>query len=162
MDIFEDIRTQLVIRVGLHDDEASITLKGHLLSEYLMNRIIQKKIKQSQKHLKSTYSKKIKLLETAGLITDEIIHNLQLLNTFRNRMVHELDVALPRSEMVFFKTDGAVMQVKPKKGRYPTRFYLKLLCHGVLTQLTNHMLFQLRVDPRWNASKRENSGIGLH
>jgi hypothetical protein len=151
MDIFKDIRTQLVIRVGFHDDEASITLKGHLLSEYLMNRIIEKKIKQSQKHVKSTYSKKLKLMETEGLLAEEIIHNLQLLNTFRNRMVHELDAAVHRSEMVFFKTDGSVMQVKPKKGRYPTRFYLKLLCHGVLTQLTNHMLFQLRVDPKWDA-----------
>ena len=46
-----------------------------------MNRIIEKKIKQSQKHVKSTYSKKVKLLETAGLLTDEIIRNLHLLDT---------------------------------------------------------------------------------
>jgi hypothetical protein len=149
MDVFEDIRTQLVIRARLHDDEASIALKGHLLSEYLLNRIISEKIAGAKKSNRITYSDKLKLLEKRGLLEEEVLNNLRLLNKFRNKMVHELDVSIRDNEMVFHKPNHEVLQVRPKKGRYPQRQYLRLLSHGVLTQLVNHMLLNLRVDPRW-------------
>ena len=154
MDFFEDIRTQLVIRARLHDDEASIALKGHLLSEYLLNRIISEKIAGAKKSVRSTYSNKLKLLQKLGLLEEEVLNNLQLLNKFRNKMAHELDVSIADNEMVFHKQNHEVMLVRPKKGHYPQRYYLRLLSHGVLTQLVNHMLLNLRIDPRWK--KRGN------
>ena len=36
-DITQDITLEFVVRVRLHDDEVAITLKGHLLIEYLIN-----------------------------------------------------------------------------------------------------------------------------
>jgi hypothetical protein len=148
MDIFEDITTQLVLRARLHDDEASITLKGHLLTEYLMDRIL--KVKATDKNYgSSTYSKKLKALEQRQLLPEEILNNLQLLNSIRNKMAHELDVSICKEDMIYYKTGGNKMSVKPKKGNYPQRYYLKLLCHGILAQMTNHMLINIKVDPRW-------------
>ena len=114
-----------------------------------MDRIIDEKVKESKRYKHATYSNKLKLMEKQGLLTEEILGNLRLLNALRNRMAHELDVNIDDSEMVFFKSNQETIRVKPKKGRYPQRYYLRLLSHGVLTQLTNHMLLQLKVDPRW-------------
>jgi hypothetical protein len=152
MDIFEDITVQLMLRAKLHDDAASITLKGHLLSEHLINRIIEERIRESKKYRHATYSQKLKLMEKHCLLTEEILKNLRLLNDFRNKMAHDLDVTIVNSEMVFFKPNKEIFLVKPKKGRYPQRFYLRLLCGGVLTQLRNHMLLQLKIDPRFRNS----------
>ena len=153
MDIFELMTGQLVLRARHHDDEASITLKGHLLSEYLIDRIIEERVKEAKKYRHTTYSGKLRLMEKQCLLPDEILKNLRLLNNFRNKMAHELDVTIDDSEMVFFKPDQEVFRVKPKRGRYPQRSYLRLLSHGVLSQLTNHMLLHLKVDPRWKNCK---------
>ena len=149
MDIFEDIRTQLVIRARIHDDEASIALKGHLLSEYLMNRIISEKISNTKNLNRITYSEKLKLLDKHGLLEDEILNNLKLLNKFRNRMAHELDIDIKNNEMIFHKPKNEVLSVRFKKVRFPQRKYLRLLSYGVLTQLVNHMLLNIKVDPSW-------------
>ena len=151
MDLFEDIRTQLVLRAKRHDDEASIALKGHLLTEYLINRIIEDKLGWSRKYDRYSYSKKLDEMEVKSLLPQEIVGNLRLLNKVRNKMAHELDVIIEASEMLFFKSKNKPMIVNPKRGRYPQREYLRLLSHGVLTQLTNHMLLQLKVDPRWKS-----------
>ncbi len=148
MDVFKHITMQLVIRVRLHD-EAAITLKGHLLSEYLLDRIIAEKLSDSRKSERSSYSQKLRLIEENGLLEDAILRNLRLLNGFRNRMAHKLDVCVDQAEMLFYNHNNEIVQIKPKKCRYPERRYLRLLCHGVLTQLTNHMLVRLKVDPRW-------------
>jgi hypothetical protein len=147
MDIFEDITTHFVIRAGRFDDEATITLKGHLLSEFLLNRIIEFKLGKN-KAKNTTYSNKLSLLEKHHLLPEETLLNLRLLNSFRNRLVHELDVSICKKEMIFHKPNKTVIKVKVKKGMYPQRYYLRLLCHGVLTQLRNHMLIVLKIDPR--------------
>ena len=149
MDIFEDIRTQLVVRARLHDDEASITLKGHLLTEYLMDRIVEEKLGRSNRKENASYAKKIEMLESAQLLPEATIANLKHLNKIRNKMAHELDVSVSKSSMLFWRDSDKPMHVIPKKGKYPERYYLRLLSHGILTQLINHMLVHLSVDPRW-------------
>jgi len=155
IDIFEEIRSQFILRARLHDDEASIILKGHLLSEYLLNRIINEKISAPKKTKRITYSQKIRLLEKHCLLTEDIISNLRLLNNFRNKLAHELDASIGYDEMIFHKPNYEIILIKPKKARYPKRKYLRLLSYGVLSQLTNHMLHNLKVDPRW---KNEPAG----
>jgi hypothetical protein len=147
MDTFEDITFLFVLRSGRFDDEAAITLKGHLLSEYLLNRIIESKLGLN-KTKNITYSKKLYLLKKYYLLPEEILLNLRLLNSFRNRLVHELDVSISEKEMIFHKPDKKVLKVKIRKGMYPQRYYLRLFCHGVLNSLRNHMLLFLKVDPR--------------
>lgn len=149
MDILEDIRTKFILRARLHDDEASIVLKGHLLSEYLLNRIIDEKVPSSNKIKKVTYYRKLKIMEEKDFLTPEIIKNLCLLNSFRNKLVHKLNITIEAKDMIFYKDNKTKILIKPKKGRYPQRYYLRLLCHGILTQLINCMLLKLRIDPRW-------------
>ncbi|MDE2179704.1 MAG: hypothetical protein KGJ40_02505 [candidate division NC10 bacterium] len=136
----------------MHDDELSIGLKGHLVTEYLLNRIINEKVKNPARKKDATYSQKLNLMKTNSLLPPKILMNLRLLNSFRNKLAHELDVSIENSEMVFYRTDHGRVIIKPKKGRYPERYYLRLLTHGVLTQLINHMLLELKVDPRWRNS----------
>lgn len=152
MEIFEDARLQFLLRARMHDDELSIGLKGVLVTEYLLNRIIDEKLRNPEKKRGASYSQKLNLMKTNSLLPDEILMNLRLLSSFRNKLAHELDVSIEYREMVFYRTDHGRVGIKPKKGRYPERYYLRLLTHGVLTQLINHMLLELKVDPRWRNS----------
>lgn len=147
MNIFEDIITHFVLRASRFDDEASIALKGHLLSEFLLNRIIESKLGQN-KIKNMTYSMKLCLLEKHHLLPEEMMLNLRLLNSFRNRLMHELDVSISKKEMIFYKPNKEIFKVRVKKGRYPQRYYLRSLCHGILTGLRNHMLIFLKIDSR--------------
>ena len=121
MEIFEDIRMQLVLRASRFDDEASIALKGHLLTEYLINRIIEDKLGWSRKYDRYSYSKKIDEVEGRNLLPEETIENLRLLNKVRNKMAHELDVTIEKSEMLFYKNRNEQILIKPKRGKYPQR-----------------------------------------
>ena len=152
MDIFEDARFQFLLRTKMNDDELSIGLKGNLVTEYLLNRIIDEKVKNPEKKKVTTYSQKLSLMKTNSLLPPEILMNLRLLNSLRNKLAHKLDVSIEDNEMVFYSTDYGRAIIKPKKGQYPERYYLRLLTHGVLTQLINHMLLALKVDPRWRNS----------
>lgn len=150
MDIWNDITMQLIMRIRRHDNEISIILKGHLLSEYLINLIIKEKIKGAKINDFVPYSKKLKLIEASGLLPKEILRNLRLLNSFRNKLTHNLDVTIDEKEMLFFKENESIICIKPKKGcRYPLRDYLKVFCGGSICQLRNHMIMQLKIDPTW-------------
>lgn len=147
MDIFEDIIMHFVMRARRADDEIAITLKGHLLSEYLLDRILESRF-EPNKTKDLTYARKLSLLEKHSFLPEELLLNLRLLNSFRNRLSHELDVSIGKEEMVFHKPNREVLKIKMKKVMYPERYYLRLLCHGVLIGLRNHMLLFLKVDPR--------------
>lgn len=146
---FEWASCQFVLRARLHDDEAAIILKGHLLIEYLLNQIIEKKLTTSTKLLKLNFSQKVKELCSRGLLSRPLQENIERLNRFRNKLVHQLDFSINREDMLFTKDSGEVMNVKPKKARYPERYYYRLLCGAIITVLTNHMLVNLKVDPRY-------------
>lgn len=122
-------------------------MKGHLLSEYLLDRILESKLgPNSTKN--ASYSGKLYLLEKHHLLPEELLLNLRLLNSFRNRLAHELDVSIGKDEMIFHKPNREILMVKVKKGMYPQRYYLRSLCLGILTGLRNHMLLFLNIDPK--------------
>jgi len=140
---------EYVLRARLHDDEIAIVLKGHLLVEYLLNRIISERVSESKRLHNQTFSRKVLRLSKLGLIQGSLLENIGLLNGFRNRLAHQLDYMISREDMLFTRNDGKVIVIKPKRGKYPQRQYYRLLCHGILTQLINHMLTNLNVDPSW-------------
>jgi hypothetical protein len=149
LDIFQEIQTEFILRAHLHDDEMAIILKGHLLVEYLLNRIIRHHISKPEKAINFSFFKKLSILSEKGFVQGPLLDNIRRLNKYRNRLAHELDNFIKDEEMLFMRTDGEVIRVVPKKSKYPQRHYYRLLCHGILGQLTNHMLLELRVDPRW-------------
>ncbi len=114
-DIFQDITTEFVLRAGLHDDEMAIILKGHLLVEYLLNRIMRHHISKSEKALNLSFYKKVYILYEKEFIQSPLLDNLKRLNKFRNKLVHELDYFIKEDEMLFTRTDGKVIKVIPKK-----------------------------------------------
>lgn len=148
-DITQDVRTEYILRARLHDDEMAIVLKGHLLVEYLLNRIISEEVSECKTLLNQTFSRKVSRLSKLGFIQGSLLENIGRLNTFRNRLAHQLDYSVRREDMLFTRTDGKVIVMKLKRSKYPQRRYYRLLCHGILTQLINHMLVNLNVDPRW-------------
>ncbi len=145
---FEWVSGQFVLKARIHDDEASIILKGHLLVEYLLNRIIDTKLNISKRKT-ATFTKKVNMLYDKGLLTNPLHENIKRLNLFRNKLAHQLDYSIDSKDMLFTKTSGEVLKVKPKRGQYPERYYYRLLCHGVITLLSSHMLTKLKIDPRW-------------
>lgn len=152
MDIFADIRMQYLSRMGMHEDELGIVLKGHLFVEYLLNRIIKHKIVNSKKYLDLKFSQKVILLDKHKLIPIYIQQNIKRLNSFRNNYVHSLDYVAPEQELLYTKKPGENISIKSThyKGKYPHRHYYRILVNGVLTELTNHMLLNLKVSPFWN------------
>jgi hypothetical protein len=66
IDLSGDITFEYMSMVRYHDDEIGIVLKGHLFSEYLLNRIGDVQLKN--KSAKQTFAKKLLRLKAAGLI----------------------------------------------------------------------------------------------
>lgn len=149
MDVFNDMRMQYLLRLGWHEDELGIILKGHLIVEYLLNRIIENKLSGSNRKLSSHFSYKVDILCKHKLLPTYLQKNINHLNMLRNGFAHQLDYEITPSSMLFTKDSGESMQVRVKRGRYPERYYCKNLCHGILTQLTNHILISLGLDPFW-------------
>ena len=152
-DISQDVTLEFVVRVRLHDDEVSVTLKGHLLVEYLINKIIQQKKEVPEKVLgKShnfTFSKKLQLVYSMGVLPDYLFENINQINRLRNKLAHNLTFDLHKEDMTFTKTNGERINIYPKKSRYPERRYLKMLCFSTISQLERHMEFVLKIDPRF-------------
>lgn len=147
---FEWVSTQFLLRARMHDDEAAIILKGHLLVEYLLDRIIEVKISSKRNLLKSRFSQKLDKLYHEGLLSEPLKENIHRLNRFRNKLAHQLDFSINRDDMKYTKGSGDVIIVKPKRGRYPQRYYYRLLCHVIISDLTRYMMVNLKIDPRWH------------
>lgn len=89
IDLCGDIGFEFFWRLRYHDDLISIAVKGHLLSEYLLDLLVQEKTQHNPAYL--TFGRKLKLLSQAGVIPEHIVENVQRLNGYRNRLAHELD-----------------------------------------------------------------------
>ena len=147
--IFDDVTFEYIARVRLHDDETSSVLRGHLLVEYLLNKIIESKCKNSNTILKDsrsyTFLVKLQLVYSMGLIPECVWKNAAKINKIRNELAHNLDFDEKKIDMILYNSEGEPIVVNVKGKRYPIRFYLKLLAFDTLTQLRNHMMFNLRL-----------------
>ena len=152
-DITQDITLEFVVRVRLHDDEVAITLKGHLLIEYLINKIIEQNNKTSQSKLEKsrnyTFAKKLQLVYSMGLIPDYLFDNINRINRLRNTLAHNLSFDLEKESMTITKENGEIINIYQKMRRYPKRYYLKMLCFSTLSQLERHMERVLKMDSRF-------------
>jgi hypothetical protein len=152
IDLDKDMTFQYILRVGRRPNEFSTILTGHLLIEYLINRIIEAKCKHPQKIVKDsqnyTFSVKLQIVHEMGLLTDPIYNNIVKLNKIRNRLAHDLDFDVEEMDMTLFNDHGECINLKPKGKRNPRAFYLRMLVISTLNQLQSHMLINLRVKTR--------------
>jgi hypothetical protein len=151
--IFADPSVNLFMRVRRNDDELAIVLKGHLLVEYLLNKIIAEKCKSPKNILEDsrnyTFSVKLQILYAMGLLPEIIYGEIVRLNKFRNKYAHNLEFELKPDEMILIDFSGKNRIFKTKGKKFPEREYLKTLCFSILLHLRNHMLKELNLDPRF-------------
>jgi len=140
--IYDDVTMDYIELLRHHEDELGLVIKGHLLIEYLLNKIIDKKFKKAKLILEDsrsfTFSVKLKILYSLGIIPTYIYQNISFINKIRNRLAHTLNIDFDKIEFIFWKQDKSTIIINPKqKKKYPERHKIKLYCGGTLTQLRN-------------------------
>ena len=85
------------------DDSDLLTgfLIGHLVIEHLLEEIVLSYDSKLKQHFQSlTHSKKITLINSLGLVPDDVASCLQTINKMRNRFAHELGYAPNKGELL--------------------------------------------------------------
>lgn len=148
-------------RVGPKDDEIAILLKGHLLIEYLMNKVIEKKCRSPKKILEGTrvytFSVKLQIIYSMSLIPEYLYDNINRVNQLRNKYAHTLDFNLDKNSMRLRDPENEIISFSDLKNR-PTQTYLWILCTITLAQLDYHMEKVLQIDPRhFGAARKQDA-----
>lgn len=133
-------------------DELVFVTTAHLLTEYILNLIIQNKCKKPEKLLGYQYSKKLDILFCMNLIPDYLYEDLCQLNTLRNKFAHNLHpkpqifsfktVNWGQSEIIISKYD---VNLNPYKG-IPYKEFLSDMCVSIVFLLFQHAFWTLNID----------------
>ena len=86
----------------MSDDPVATVLKFHLLTEYLLERIIKIYLPRGDKLVDSSsfsYANKLTVVDSFNVIPDEQVSSLRNLNKVRNRCSHELNHEISNSEL---------------------------------------------------------------
>ena len=115
-------------------DPISRILKCHLLSEIVLDKLIQFAFEPNGDAIlsaKLTYGQKLNiasksfLVEDYPLLPDLVVGSLRKLNKLRNRLSHELGATITQDEVIdLFMGDYHPMPFDPKKADVPL-----LICH---------------------------------
>ncbi len=139
----QPIYAEYFLRIRKHDDELGITLKGHLLVEYLINKIIEAKCKSPKKILENSktysFSVKTQLLYAMDFLPEYLNKNISKLNNIRNELAHNLNFSEQKIDNVFYAKGGGVKKIKKLSGKYPHRSFLKFFCWFILGELAAHI-----------------------
>jgi len=131
----KDIRILFSILTGRNSHILTIVIVGHLLCEYLMDKIINAKYKNTKATLEKSFSEKIKLLYPEWLPL--FIHkNIKLLNTIRNDIAHNLGASDYEPIIYIQKGDRKILNIPKRKNK--TKFYLDHLISTILFDLVNY------------------------
>jgi len=87
-------------------DTISVVVTGHLLIEYWLDWLIRHNIPQPKKLFDSgrlTFSQKLCLAESLGLLRDEYIEAIRVLNNIRNHFSHNLEYKISSKELEIFQ-----------------------------------------------------------
>jgi hypothetical protein len=76
-------------------------LVTHLCIEYRINRIIEKRFKNPKALDRLNFFNKIRILDGLGLVDQDAIHDLIIINSVRNFFAHTLDVETEEFENKF-------------------------------------------------------------
>ncbi len=141
---WNDPSFQYIVRMRHNDDALGLTVKGHLIIEYLLNEIIKHQCKAPSKiledHRTYTFAVKLQLLYAMKLMPEGLYRNVQTLNSIRNQYAHNLDVNANKLSYDIRKDDNQIISCRAhcRKRRYPEREFIKLLVSSCLTSLRNH------------------------
>ena len=94
-DVSEDVTFHFIFSHSKHSDEITIVLKAHLFIEYMLDMLIKKKVKRADLILKYNFAKKLDILYSFDLVPQYLYNNISTLNTYRNKLAHNLNYFLP-------------------------------------------------------------------
>jgi len=164
IDIWANVVTEFLTRLGPQDDELATILKGHLFIEYLLDKIISTKCKSPKRILSDsrsfTFAVKLQLVYSMGLLPDYTYRNIVKINKVRNELAHNLEFTEDKIDMGFAKDDGSEIKIKPKGKKNPRKFYLRMLCVGTLNQLASHVRANLKLSTKYEKSHLLNPKLG--
>lgn len=149
MNITKDIVYEYIVSLRYHEDELGLIVKGHLLIEYVINKIIEKKCKDPKVILLNqqnyTFLIKLQIVFSMGLLPQSIYKNIKRVNRIRNELAHNLEPKYDKIDFEFVRdavTSEEIISLRQelKNKRFPERKYIKMLCVGTLIQLRNHYI----------------------
>jgi len=138
----KDFRILFSILTGRNSHILTIVIVGHLLIEYLLDKIIAVKFKNSDKILKNGLSEKLKHLhpEWSPLF---IYENIKLLNNARNDMAHNLGTS--NHELIIYMPKGEKKILNIPKRKNKEKFYFRHLINTILFDLVNYFYYSLNI-----------------
>jgi hypothetical protein len=84
---------QMVNRLNAVGGESRASvLITHLYLEYLMNVILEKQLAKPKEIVEWQFWDKLKVLDSLGILPDNVIKNLEIVNRIRNMYAHRLDI----------------------------------------------------------------------
>lgn len=156
--IWEDITLGYVASLRHGEEELGLIIKGHLLIEYILNQIIEQTFKKPEVFFKdnraNSFSVKLNILYSLGLIPMHIYKNIQSVNKIRNQYAHNLKVESDKLTFNYYREDKEVNNKEYfNKKKNPEREYIKILCFGTLTELRNHYSKKYGEQPKFSLEK---------
>ena len=137
---------EFVMSHGKHADSLTIILKGHLIVEYLLDKIISDKFNKPDRILKYSFHKKLEILYSLGFIPKYLFLNIENLNNIRNKYSHDFRYALHIKEFKVYDINKKLLESKKLK-KYSMRSNTKSFCVLIILQLRNHLLEKLKINP---------------
>jgi len=133
--------------------EIVVVTTAHLLTEYIINTIIEKKCKSPEKLVNYQYAKKVDIIYCMNLLPDYLYEDLRQLNTLRNKFAHDLH---PKPHIFSFKTVNWNEQDKIIESKYdenslaykglPYKEFLSDMCVSIFFLLFQHTFWNLKID----------------
>src|SRR3989344_5263389 len=134
----KDYRIIFSILTGQNSHILTIIIVGHLLIEYLLDKIITTKLKNTKKVVGKSFSEKIKLLYPTWLPLF-LFKNIKLLNEIRNKVAHNLGVVDYKPVIHMPNGELRTLQIPLKKNR--GKFYFNELINTILFDLVNYSYY---------------------
>ena len=138
----KDSRILFSILTGRSSHTLTIVIIGHLLIEYLLDRIIIVKLKSQNRILKENFSKKLRLLYPDWL-PQFIYNNIKLLNKARNDIAHNLGISDHEPIIYIPKGEKRIINIPKRKNK--EKFYFKHLINTILLDLVNYSYYSLNI-----------------
>lgn len=138
----KDSRILFSILSGHNQHVLVIVIVGHLLIEYLLDRIITVKCQNTKTALKKSFSGKVKLLYPDWLPLF-IYKNIKLLNETRNDIAHNLGTSDHEPVIYISKGKKKILNIPRRKNK--EKFYFRHLINMVLFDLVNYSYYSLNI-----------------
>lgn len=132
---------------------------SHLLTEYVINKIIENRCQSPELLIRNPYLKKLQIIYCLGLLPDYLYEDLIILNKLRNKFAHNLH---PNPQIFSFKTINLdrqdiiiVSNFDPNAPCYlgassPYKEFLSDMCVSIFFLLVQHTLWNLDIDISFN------------